>query len=138
MNLADEHLGVAQVKYRVCIILIHWFSFLCELQNFIFSQDDDLDEPFEVIWGYLRLHFIILLSGLLLGLCPDWQDWSGDGPTNAKKAMDMAEDYLGVPKVWHITVHISYRSKIIPMFSCRYTVSAELELICLKTSGCNG
>ena len=49
--------------------------------------------------GHLKTHFIILLSGLLLGLCPDWQDWSGDGPTNAKKAMDMAEDYLGVPKV---------------------------------------
>ena len=58
-----------------------------------------IDEPFKVILGHFKVHFIILLSGLLLGLCPDWQDWSGDGPTNAKKAMDMAEDYLGVPKV---------------------------------------
>lgn len=36
---------------------------------------------------------------VLIGLCPDWQDWEGDGPANAKQAMDLAEAYLGVPSV---------------------------------------
>ena len=37
----------------------------------------------------------------ILGLCPDWQDWGPDGVKNAQTAMDKAEEYLGVPKVWN-------------------------------------
>ena len=35
-----------------------------------------------------------------LGLCPDWEDWDPkDSLKNAKEAMDLAQDWLGVPQV---------------------------------------
>ena len=35
-----------------------------------------------------------------IGLCPDWEDWDPkDSLRNAKEAMDLAQDWLGVPQV---------------------------------------
>ena len=69
MNLAEDHLGVAQVD-----------------QNGLESV-----RVFEVCFMFAMC--------AILGLCPDWQDWGPDGVKNAQTAMDKAEEYLGVPKV---------------------------------------
>lgn len=49
------------------------------------------------------LKFFNQLSPILspwLGLCPDWEDWQPkDRLKNAKEAMDLAQDWLGVPQV---------------------------------------
>ena len=44
------------------------------------------------MWNFIVCIFI-------LGLCPDWDSWDGDGVRNAQEAMDLAEKYLNVPKV---------------------------------------
>jgi len=37
---------------------------------------------------------------LLVGLCPDWQDWDpNQAKRNATEAMDLAEKFLDVPQV---------------------------------------
>ena len=37
---------------------------------------------------------------MFIGLCSDWPEWKdGEGQINAQRAMDRAEEYLGVPKV---------------------------------------
>ena len=41
-----------------------------------------------------------LVDSFAPGLCPDWEDWDTNEPVrNAKEAMDLAEDWLGVPKL---------------------------------------
>ena len=40
---------------------------------------------------------------VLLGLCPDWEDWTPKNATNnAKDAMDAAEQWLDVPQVSYL------------------------------------
>lgn len=79
-----------------CVLTFHWFILNMTCRGSVYSTSNS---------AVLKFRLLMCLSLSVsplpaLGLCPDWETWDPVKPVeNATEAMQLADDWLGIPQV---------------------------------------